>query len=257
MAIRLGAMLDHVAVAQRGRDAARPTPTAAAAVARTARRDHAPDAPAPPRPAPADALGSTLAACVRRRTLQRYMVNPLPTMRHQWRPGLGLFFDPNCGWYAQIAAMRQRAVALNLGADPKPLLPKSTWYGFDPNAEGQAYTQQLTKPTTGTMSARLNSWETKLTNHGPLIVSGKLGGADWGFLGGVGHYILIVGTDRTGPAHKHKLEYMDPLQGNAVRSGRFSHLDARINDDVYRIDDNALRAGVATLPAQNAPAAGN
>ena len=250
-------MLDHAAVSQRERDAARRSPAAASAVARTARHDHGPAASAPPRPAPADTLGSTLAACVRHRTLQRYMVNPLPTMRHQWRLGLGLFFDPNCGWYAQLAAMRQRALDLHLPADPKPLLPKSTWYGFDPNTDGQAYTLQLTKPTTGAMSTRLNWWETKLTNHGPLIVSGKLGGADWGFLGGVGHYILIVGTDRTGPPHKHKLKYKDPLQGDAVRSGRFSHLDARINDDVYRIDDNALTAGVATLPAQNAPAAGH
>ena len=188
---------------------------------------------------------------MQRRALQRYMVNPLPTMRHQWRPGLGLFFDPNCGWYAQIAAMRQRAAALGLNGDPKQLQPNSTWYGFDPNTDGSQFTRNFYKPSS------LNGWETLLANNGPLIVSGKLGGADWGFLGGVGHYILIVGTDRTGPAANHKLKYLDPLQGKAVRSGRFTHLDARINDDVFGIDDAALTAGLAGLAAQNAPAVGN
>lgn len=245
-------MLDHVAVSQRGRDAARRTP--APALARAARGDHGRDLSAPPRPAPADALGSTLAACVQRRTLQRYMVDPPPTMSHQWRLGLGLFFDPNCGWYAQVAAMRQRAAKLKLGGDAKTLLPKSTLYGFDPDEDGKKYTQQLTKSSAADASARLNWWEAKLTSYGPLIVSGKLGGADWGFLGGVGHYILIVGTDRTGPAHKHKLKYMDPLQGNEVRSGRFTHLDARINDEVYRINDDALRAKLPALPAADATA---
>lgn len=235
-------MLDHATVPQRDRDAARRSPKVASAVARTALHDRA---SAPPRPATTDTLGSLLAASVRHRALQRYMVNPVPTMRHQWRLGLGLFFDPNCGWYAQIAAMRQRAAALGLGGDPKALQPNSTWYGFDPNADGAHYTRNLYKPSS------LIGWETLLTNNGPLIVSGKLGGADWGFLGGVGHYILIVGTDRTGPTAGHKLKYMDPLQGNVVRSGRFTHLQPRIGHNVVGIDDNALRAGLAGLAAPN------
>lgn len=177
-----------------------------------------------------DALGALLARSVRERTLARYRVAPLPTMRHQWRFGLGLFFDPNCGWYAQVAAMQQRAAALGVAGDARALLPKSTIFGFSPATDGATYTRHMNKPSDSA------EWETKLQNHGPLIVSGALGGADWGCLGGVGHYILIVGADATADT----LQYMDPLQGDRVRTGDFAHMDARIDDDVYRIWDYAL-----------------
>lgn len=202
----------------------RPTPTSADAPApapATARSDLA-------SAARADALGGVLARAV----LQRYTVNPLPTMTHQWRFGLGLFFDPNCGWYAQMAAMRQRAAALGVAGDPAQLLPKSTLLGFNPGkaGEGAGYTRHMNKP------ADAQAWEAALQRYGPIIVSGALGGADWGPLGGVGHYILIVGAD----ANTGTLQYMDPLQGDSVRTGTFAHMDPRIDDDAYRIWDHAL-----------------
>ena len=196
-------------------------PTLAAAPERDSQLDRA-------EPARSDALGSVLARAV----LQRFTVNPLPTMRHQWRLGLGLFFDPNCGWYAQVAAMRQRAASLRVAGDAAALLPNSTWWGFNPGkaGEGAAYTRRMNKP------ADTADWEAALQQHGPIIVSGELGGADWGRLGGVGHYILIVGADATADT----LQYMDPLQGNGVRTGAFAHLDPRIDDDAYRIWTHAL-----------------
>ncbi|MFP1527108.1 hypothetical protein ACLB1R_01900 [Escherichia coli] len=33
-----------------------------------------------------------------------------------------------------------------------------------------------------------------LLKYGPIIASGKLGLADFGFLGGVNHYVLIIGV---------------------------------------------------------------
>jgi hypothetical protein len=188
-------------------------------------------------PARADALAPVLARSVRRRLLQRYTVNPLPTMRHQWRFGLGLFFDPNCGWYAQVAAMRQRAASLGLAGDPKALLPKTTLLGFAPDIDGARYTTQMNKP------ANTAAWDAALQQHGPIIVSGKLGGADWGPLGGVGHYILIVGANIA----TDRLRYMDPLQGNHVRSGTFAHLDPRIDNDVHYIDTGTLTTDLNQL----------
>lgn len=188
-------------------------------------------------PERADTLAPVLARSVRQRMLQRYTVNPLPTMRHQWRFGLGLFFDPNCGWYAQVAAMRQRAASLGLAGDPKALLPKTTLLGFDPGTDGARYTTQMNKP------ADAAGWEAALQQYGPIIASGKLGGADWGPLGGVGHYILIVGADATADT----LQYMDPLQGNSARTGTFAHLDPRIDDDVYRIWTYALTTDLNLL----------
>lgn len=164
-------------------------------------------------------------------------------MRHQWRFGLGLFFDPNCGWYSQIAQLRQRAAALGLPGDPAQLLPKTTLMAWNPGNQGAGYSRQRAKP------ADTQEWEDMLTTHGPVVVSGKLGGADWGRAGGVGHYILIVGAD---PA-ADTLQYKDPLQGNRLKTGTFAHMDLRIDDDVYTAWDYTLTTDLNNLAHQNAP----
>lgn len=154
------------------------------------------------------------------------------TMKSQFRPGVGLFVDLNCGWYCQVAAARWWADAFHRHVpDYDALLPHSRLrIAFDPDHHGAAFTEVMTKP------ASIAGWENRLEDRGPVIVSGELGAADWGVLGGVGHYILINGADMgTG-----MLSYKDPLQGNAQRSGTFAHLNARMNNSVTVIDTNKL-----------------
>ena len=150
------------------------------------------------------------------------------TMRSQWGPGFGLFVDLNCGWYAQVAAMDwwARSLGYRMPANPNDLLPHHrTRFGFSPDDEGSDLAQTLTKPGSP------QEWESLLERRGPVIVGGKLGAADWGAMGGVGHYILIVGAD----AGARTLSYKDPLQGDQLRTDTFAHLDARMQDDVYVI----------------------
>lgn len=188
-----------------------------------------------------DALGAVLARAV----LQRYRVNPMPQMTHQWRFGLGLFFDPNCGWYAQVAALRQRAAALGMArhfpANPARLLPNPSLLAFSPHDEGADLAVSIRKPND------LDAWEALLQAVGPVIVSGMLGGADWGTVAakqlGVGHFVLIVGAD----AAAGTLDYLDPLQGNTVRTGDYARLDPRIDDWVAHINDDALMDRIAAL----------
>ncbi|EJH3425019.1 kinesin [Escherichia coli] len=111
-------------------------------------------------------------------------------MRHQWRPEVGGFVDLNCGWYCKkhnmsdIKAKRNR---LSFGFS----LEDSYCYEIKIPCDIQRYKQALLK-------------------HGPIIVSGKLGMADFGLLGGVNHYILIVSVD----TKRGKITIQDPLNIN-------------------------------------------
>jgi hypothetical protein len=193
------------------------------------------------RTAGVDALSRALARAV----LQRCRVDPIPQMTHQWRPGTGGFFDPNCGWYAEVAAMRQRAAARGMGRhfpdDPAKLLPKNTWFAFNPFTDGASFVTPDTKPL------NLHGWKALLQKVGPVIVSGKLGGADWGDVGdlklGIGHYVLIVGASTTNVT----LDYMDPLQGDVVRTDDYVRLEPRINTSIAYIDDDALTDRIIAL----------
>lgn len=167
----------------------------------------------------------------RSNTVQAMLVDPMPPMEHQWKPGLGLFFDPNCGWYCQMSAIKHWVNKLNLNCPPD-ILPKTTLASFCPCTDGKALNATYNKPATA------DHWETLLSVRGPMTVSGKLGGADWGALGGVGHYVLIVGADATNST----LSYLDPLQGNTVKTEDFQHVQSRITSTyVYGIDVNNLR----------------
>ena len=157
------------------------------------------------------------------------------TMKSQWGPGFGLFVDLNCGWYCQVAAAKWWAQSLGkkMPDDWKSFIPYSKRkFGFHPGDEGSDYATRLDKPDSAV------AWEAMLMQHGPAIVSGKLGAADWGALGGVSHFILIVGADGA----RGELSYKDPLQGDKPCTESFAHLDGRMDDDVYVIDFNALAA---------------
>lgn len=163
-------------------------------------------------------------------TVQAMFVDPMPHMDHQWKPGLGVFFDPNCGWYCQIAAIKHWVSKLHLTC-PEDVLPKTSLLGYSPGNEGASLAAAFVKPTT------VAGWENLLSQKGPIVVAGKLGGADWGVLGGIGHFVLIVGADSTNST----LSYLDPLQGNSVRTNDFQHAQDRITSHAYGIKVDELR----------------
>jgi Papain-like cysteine protease AvrRpt2 len=157
-------------------------------------------------------------------------VDPMPPMQHQWQPGIGGFFDPNCGWYCQIAAIKHWAKKLRLSCPPD-ILPKTSLAAYSPWQEGAFLAKSNNKPTTAL------GWENLLTQQGPLIVAGKIGGADWGALGGPGHFVLIVGADATADT----ISYLDPLQGNTVKTEDFQHVLKRMTSRAYSIKVDVLR----------------
>jgi hypothetical protein len=78
------------------------------------------------------------------------------------------------------------------------------------------------------------------------IVGGKLGGADWGrfFKGGIGHMVVIVGVD----TQTKELLYKDPLQGNSLKRGAFSHVNPHI-ESVYHVNVSKLTLDLNDLSA--------
>jgi hypothetical protein len=168
-------------------------------------------------------------------------VNPMPRMVSQvGKIGIFLgFIDLNCGWYCQKAQLAYWFEVINGNAPNSVPLGKGTAYGYDPEddiaAAYQQYVQTGAKPTT------VGAWRTKLQNDGPVIVSGKLGAADWGGVRGrkfgVGHFILIVGASTA----TNVLRYKDPLQGNAIRESNFTHINKRIGNYVYWLDQNGAQ----------------
>lgn len=163
-------------------------------------------------------------------SIQRMRVDPIPVMQSQWRFGLGLFFDPNCGWYAQCAAIDHWVKKLGLPEpkDLQKLLPKSSWYAFSPGVEGKKLAKQLTTPNL------LANWEVQLKRAGPIIVSGELGTV--GPVHNVGHWILIVGADDT----QGTLEYQDPLKAAAVHECNYQDIRPRMDDVAYYVDTDVL-----------------
>jgi hypothetical protein len=83
----------------------------------------------------------------------------------------------------------------------------------------------------------LRDWEQLLLLCGAIIVSGKVGAADWGSLGGIGHYVLIVGVD----TKDKELLYKDPLKGDRLRNAAFDHMNGRMKDDTYIINGTTLK----------------
>jgi hypothetical protein len=145
--------------------------------------------------------------------------------------------DLNCGRYCAEAAILwwKRSLSLDLPDDIfHELLPEpDPMYGFKiawaPEREGRFYSLAHAKPTS------FADWEKYLALYGPIIVSGKLGRADWGVFGGVDHYILITG------AENGHLYYKDPLSGDKEQEYKFSSADARIEGTVFSIKYDALR----------------
>lgn len=104
-------------------------------------------------------------------------------MQHQWRPGVGGFVDLNCGWYCQDALLRWYCNKHNM---PYAILRKSAKrnrfsFGFSP---GDSFCYRINIP------CDIQRYKQVLLTHGPVIASGKLGMADFGFLGGGIFYLV-------------------------------------------------------------------
>lgn len=148
--------------------------------------------------------------------------------------------DLNCGWYCMRALLYYWFERIH-GVPPQTLpLVKSTALAYDPYSDSpgnNGWNGNLLTLNGTTVPINSAGWVNFLTNNGPVIVSGKLGAADWGSVGGkklgVGHFVLVVGAD----AANDTLSYKDPLQGNSIRTKDFTHTFARIdqgpNDEVY------------------------
>ncbi len=156
--------------------------------------------------------------------------------------GFGLFVDLNCGWYCHIAVLNFHIdKSSNAGTfKPKDLVKRArSGYGYSPVSDASCRGMSKGSDCSG--------WEQMLKTHGPFMASGKLGGADWGALGGVGHWIVIVGTDTA----SNVLFYKDPLQGNKIKQGTFAHMNPRIDDIVYYVPHKdaieASRTGSTTI----------
>jgi hypothetical protein len=174
-------------------------------------------------------------------TIQLMPIDPLPSMKSQWTFGLGLFFDPNCGWYCQVAALdywvKKKKIEL---PDPAVLAPKTTKMGYGPLKEGMRLTRKVADP------GSIDKWEGLLPVLGPIIVGGNFG------LGGtIGHYLLIVGVDQA----SNTFEYLNPSSASKVHTKDFDwmikHMDM---DDISAIDpkrlDEVLKAS-QQLEAEN------
>jgi hypothetical protein len=156
------------------------------------------------------------------------MPNILLPGRMVWQFGHynGILVDLNCGWYCLKAAIRIKHGLP--GAAPAPHLahPGLGTIAYDPANSG------LVTPVAAPGSTL--AWFNMLAAHGPVIVSGMLGGADWGKIAGyrlgVGHYILINGADTAlDVPDGGRLFYYDPLQGIFQKHGTFNHMSQRIN----------------------------
>ncbi|EAA4627526.1 TPA: kinesin [Escherichia coli] len=129
-------------------------------------------------------------------------------MKHQWRPGIGGFVDLNCGWYCQDALLNWYCNKNNLSY---PLLKDKAKrsrlsYGFSPE---DSFCHRIFLPR------NIECYKYALLKYGPIIASGKIGMADFGFLGGVNHYVLITSVNI-----KHsKITIQDPLKFNWGRLG--------------------------------------
>ena len=186
-----------------------------------------------------------------------FQVPHMPFMQHQK--------DLNCGYYCERALLDHWYRRLHGGNTFNHLhLVKTTIYGYNPGHDNDMPTVQadITTASIATIPlATLQDWEDLLTRCGPIIVSGNLGGADWGtwrlgrkWKAGVGHYILIVGTD----VALGTMDYKDPLQGDGIRTGLYTHIAKRLDDEINYIGGqyaatrifNNLQTDVAGVPGQ-------
>jgi hypothetical protein len=145
--------------------------------------------------------------------------------------------DLNCGWYCTKAMLAYWFERLSSRTHDSIPLQKTTVLGYHPKFDNvEIFKNDLRSADKPTGQGAPMQWERWLRIFGPVMVSGKLGAADWGRIGnvrfGVGHWVLIVGIDIASGT----ISYKDPLQGDALKTKSFAHVDARIEGKVYWLD---------------------
>lgn len=150
-------------------------------------------------------------------------------MSNQWRLGIGGFVDLNCGWYCQAALLSWFCVKNNIPKEYFRDVVKYNRlsYGFDPE---KSFCQKITIPKD------ILKYKETLLKYGPVIASGKLGGADFGILGGVDHYILIVGVK----TKTQDVIIYDPLSINLRSIREAKPCIYKFNPFIARVDDTLI-----------------
>jgi len=160
-----------------------------------------------------------------------FLIDPMPTMISQTYVNIPLPFgyhipviDPTCGrfclkallkyYYEKHFNVRPHDVEL-----PKPVSRMNDWIGFDPYGDF-IYGKEMLKQTNYVPDS-IEGWIGLLKAFGPVILSGKLGGATI-----VGHCILLVGAKSEG--NVKEFYYKDPLVGDAVQTEAFATMQPKI-----------------------------
>ncbi|EBC1279460.1 hypothetical protein ABSZ42_004880 [Salmonella enterica subsp. enterica serovar Newport] len=150
-------------------------------------------------------------------------------MLNQWRLGIGGFVDLNCGWYCQYALLlwycKKNYLPINIFNSAVEY--NRTSFGFDP-------TDSLCRPIF--IPNNIFEYRDKLLKHGPVIASGKVGLANFGALGGLRHYVLIVGVR----AKTNDIIICDPL---SISFRNLKQSDPKIykfNSFVKNIDETLI-----------------
>ncbi|MEE6852578.1 kinesin [Escherichia coli :H21] len=150
-------------------------------------------------------------------------------MKHQWRPGIGGFVDLNCGWYCQDAFLHWYC---NKNKLSYALLKNNAKrcrlsYGFSPE---DSFCHRVFLPN------NIECYKQALLKHGPIIAFGKIGMADFGFLGGVNHYVLIVSVN----TKRNKITIQDPLNFSLGRLGYSDHSTYDFHRVAGRIEETLV-----------------
>ncbi|HGG1337601.1 TPA: kinesin [Escherichia coli] len=145
-----------------------------------------------------------------------YKVN----MKHQWRPGIGGFVDLNCGWYCQDALINWYCEKYSI---PSTILKGK----IKRNRLGYGFSPEDSCCHTISIPPDIKDYKKALLKYGPIIASGKLGLADFGFLGGVNHYVLIIGVS----TKNNKIIIQDPLN---INSGKWE-CSTHSSHDFHRV----------------------
>lgn len=174
----------------------------------------------------------------------RTLVEPMPKMTTQLlKPNaLSLVFpiaNLNCGWYSTKAILHHWAKRLHPNNHdqrvPMPGIRQRLWVGYDPEENGSSALQAAFRPLAKPND--IHGWPALLDTYGPILTGGALGAADWRALGGVGHFLIVVGADTAA----NRIAYKDPLNPlDRVTWSDFDHFNPRI-DSLAGIDEARAR----------------